>query len=107
MILTWQQGTMWLSVRATSRSPFAPIGIQLRTVASPLTMRKSFNVWCLQEEPQKGEGLCCVLQTPEAFANDMKNGILCVGFVGCLGTVQASIRSANAMQLDQPRYRIQ
>ena len=82
---------MWLSVSATSRSPFAPIGIQLRTVASPLKMRKSFNVWYLQEEPQKGEGLCCVLQTPEALANDMKNGILCAGFVGCLDTQQVEM----------------
>jgi hypothetical protein len=105
LTMTWHRDAMWLSVHATpsAEKSFKPFGIQLRTVSSPLTLRKDFQVRNSKEK-QQGTGLCCMLQSPSAFAQNMESGILCTGLLHDLETTRGS-RSANALGLDNPGWR--
>lgn len=80
MVLTWHKGTMLLSTHVTPEYAFQPLAVQLRSISSPLIMRKTFKLKRLMDT-QEGSGLCCMTQTPTAFAENMKKGILCAGFV--------------------------
>jgi hypothetical protein len=63
----------------SDRALFKPFSIQLRTVSSPLTVWKTFNIWREQQE-QEGTGLCFMSQTSSQFTDMLsKDGILCMG----------------------------
>jgi len=106
VVLTWYEGTMWLSMRQTGpkKRPFQPFAIELRTVSSPLTMRKDFMVWRpFNEQRFRGHGLCCMLGSSSAFAENMRGGILCTGFVhDAVNTGAKPCALIAALQLDGP-----
>lgn len=108
MVFTWCEETMWLSTHAVKREPFMPFSLQLHAVASPLTMRKYFTVQKPQEV-QRGGGLCCTLQKPNAFIDTMQAGILCTGFARSLNSGPETARTINALHLEarntNPRHR--
>jgi len=114
--LTWHASTMWLTMHSTkdADASFKPFLVRLRTVSCPLCMRKDFKVF-KPHSMQKGDGLCCVLDTPDVLADHLEDGILCVGIVYDLHTAlmtacrsqifPASGETAQALQLDAPGWR--
>ena len=96
---------MWLSTIVATRNAFKPFRIQLRTVSSALTMRKQFTVWSPEQEEQKGDGLCCKLQKQKAFADSLRNGILCIGLACSLDTTDTLAWSAHGPHLDAGSFK--
>jgi len=117
--LNWQAKTMWLEVHSTNVScllhadrSFSPLVIRLRTVSDSLCLWKDFQV-LKPHTMLKGDGLCCLLETPEALADNMDDGILVVGLAYDGATSQVQRRRATqglgemaqALQLDAPGWK--
>jgi len=106
VVLTWREGTIWLSMRQIDAMdrPFQSFAVDLRTVSSPLTMRKDFAVCCAFNERRfRGHGLCCMMGSPSAFAENMRGGILCAGLVHdeC-ARPRSGLGLLSALQLELP-----
>lgn len=90
--LAWHAEKTWLHTEAKCKGTFKPVIMQLRTVSSPLTIRKHFCVWGKSRQEQEGDGLCCMLPTEATLADILcKDGILCVGLVSDLAEVDGEL----------------
>lgn len=113
MALIWYKGTVSLSLHATPEDEFQPVTVQLRSVSSPLVIRKVFKVR-RSEDTLEGCGLGCMTQTATAFAENMKVGILCVGLVHDFDPIivhecdarYTCSKSGNALALDIPGWTV-
>jgi hypothetical protein len=76
----WHEDAMVLSSEM-SKNAVEPMVVHIHTVLSPLIMRMSFTTLSRPQDHYHGKGLCCMLQAPKAFADSMKEGILCMGVV--------------------------
>jgi hypothetical protein len=106
MMLTWRDGSMWLAAFALCDGRFQPFGMHLRSVSSPLILRKDFTVWPLDFQ-QQGSGLCCTVQKHADLAKSLKAGILCTGLLHDLEATSRCSTSANALMLDNPAWKVQ
>lgn len=113
--LTWRGKTMWLTVNSTQEQPaghtFNPFVIRMRAVANSLCMWKNFQV-CRPYGVQRGDGLCCMLELPEALADQMEDGIICAGLAHDVKPLQEPCggkilfgETAQALQLDAPGWK--